>query len=141
MFIIFKSSLFINDLSKNKQQKNYGMERISEIIEKLVIKYKMRIAFKNKKKAKIILSSKKVKQFSKISLFKENLYIYLLRKYIYRILNKFLKDSKLSELIKEEILKAPRGTFKEFLELYNELTQEIQKTYNRDSVYIDYIFA
>ena len=117
------------------------MERISEIMEKSIIKYKIRKAFKNNKKTKIIISSKKSKLFLKISLFKENLYIYLLRKYIYRILNKLLKDSKLSELIKEEILKAPRGTFKEFLELYNELTQEIQKTSNRDSVDIDYIIV
>lgn len=131
----------INHLSKNEQQKKYRMEKISEIIEKKVIKYKIRITFKNKKKTKIIISSKKSKLFLKISLFKENLYIYLLRKYIYRILNNLLKDSKLSELIKEEILKAPRGTFKEFLELYYELTQEIQKTSNRDSVDIDYIIV
>ena len=111
------------------------MERISEIMEKSKIKYKIRKAFK------IIISSKKSKLFLKISLFKENLYIYLLKKYIYRILNKLLKDSKLSELIKEEILKAPRGTFKEFLELYNELTQELQKTSNRDSVDNDYIIV
>ncbi len=127
----------INDLSKNKEKNKHRMERISEIIEKTVIKYKTRMAFKNNKKTMIIISSKKSKLFLKISLFKENLYIYLLRKYIYRILNKLLKDSKLSELIKEEILKAPRGTFTEFLELYNELTQEIQKTPNRDD--IDYI--
>jgi len=129
----------INDLSRNKQKNKHRMERISEFVEKTVIKYKIRMAFKNNKKTRIIISSKKSKLFLKISLFKENLYIYLLKKYIYRILNKLLKDSKLSELIKEEILKVPRGTFKEFLELYNELTQEIQKTSNRDD--IDYIIV
>ncbi len=86
ILIVFKSSLFTNDLSKNKQQKKYRMERISEIIVKLVIKYKL-------------------------------------------------------ELVKKEILKAPRGTFTNFLLLFNDLTEELQKTSNRDSMKINYIIV
>jgi len=41
MLIVFKSPSFINDLSKKKQKKKYKMEKISEIIEKSVIKYKI----------------------------------------------------------------------------------------------------
>lgn len=141
MLIVFKSSLFINDSSKNKEKKKYRVEKISEIIEKTVNKYKIRMAFKNMKTVKILLSSKKSKIILKISVFKDNLYIYLLKNYIYRILNKILKDSKSLELVKKEILKAPRGTFTKFLELYNDITQELQKTDNRDSMNIDYIIV
>ena len=141
MLIVFKSSLFINDSSKNKEKKKYRVEKISEIIEKTVNKYKIRMAFKNMKTVKILLSSKKSKIILKISVFKDNLYIYLLKNYIYRILNKILKDSKSLELVKKEILKAPRGTFTNFLLLFNDLIEELQKTSNRDSMNIDYIIV
>ena len=64
----------------------------------------------------------------------DNLYIYLLRNYIYKIIAEIIKEYRLRELIEDEILKIPITTFSEFLELYFELSDELNRISNKEAV-------
>ena len=74
----------------------------------------------------------------KTKLIGDNLYIYLLRNYIYKIVDEIIKEYNLRELIKEEILKVPITTFSEFLELYFELAEELTRISNKGDVISNY---
>ncbi len=101
-----------------------------EIIEALISKSKGRIKKLNRKKCKILRLPKILSPIYRIYVFKDNLYLYLLRNNLYRILDKFIKDTVVRELIKLEILKAPKGTFSEFVRLFNDLKEELHRISN-----------
>lgn len=98
-----------------------------EIIEYLILKYKKRIEIINKKQFKLLTLLKKLYFLSKIFLFKDHLYLYLFSKNLYRILDRSIEDANFKKLIKTEILKVPKGTFSEFLNLFNDLKNELCK--------------
>lgn len=62
--------------------------------------------------------------------------LHLLRIYINRSLNRILIDVEVRKVVKSEILKAPGGTFSEFLKLHNEIIAEL----NRISQMEEYLF-
>ncbi|MFX1391250.1 MAG: hypothetical protein ACFE9Z_14385 [Promethearchaeota archaeon] len=96
-------------------------------IEISVLKCKERI-YKIKLKRTIIDRLKNKFNFSlMISYIVELFYLYLLRKNLYRILDKSIKEPNFRKLIKTEILKAPIGTFSEFFILFNDLKREIRE--------------
>jgi len=101
--------------------------KTKEIIEYLILKYKKRIEIINKKKFTLFMLSKKLYILSKPYLFRDYLYLYLLRKNLYRILDRSIKEANSKKLIKNEILKAPKGTFSEFLNLFNDIIKELCK--------------
>ncbi len=101
--------------------------KTKEIIEYLILKYKKRIEIINKKKFTLFTLSKKLYILSKPYLFRDYLYLYLLRKNLYRILDRSIKEANFKKLIKNEILKAPKGTFSEFLNLFNDIIKELCK--------------
>jgi len=95
-----------------------------EIIESLISKYKKRLLIRNKKWFNLFTISEKLFYVSKVFIFKDNLCLYLLIKKLYRILDRSIKDFNLRNLIKNEILKAPKGTFSEFVNLFNLIKKE-----------------
>ena len=50
--------------------------------------------------------------------------LYALRTYLYTIINKYIKEIRIRETVKKEVLRVPIGTFTEFLSLFDELKQE-----------------
>ena len=127
-FLFFKLIYFIfSTLKKSKRQMKEtnrltfylkGLERsiqqyYSILKSNFILKIQCTI---NKQKLGVTLKTK---------LLEDNLYIYLLRNYIYKIIEEIIKEYNLQELIKDEILKVPITTFSEFLELYFELAEEI----------------
>lgn len=112
-------SEIIKDIEKQVKTK--------EIIEYLILKYKKRIGIINKKKFKLFTLSKKIYLLAKPYLFRDYLYLYLLRKNLYRILDRSIKEANFRKLINQEILKAPKGTFSEFVNLFNDIKRELLK--------------
>jgi len=103
-----------------------------EATEALILRCKRRIEINNSKKYKLDMYSKKLLSIFKIIYFLDNLYLNLLRNNLYRILNKSVIDSKVRKLVKLEILKAPEGTFSDFVKLYNDLKEEISKSSRKE---------
>ena len=62
----------------------------------------------------------------KFSILNDELQLYLLRNLLYRILNKCIPQAKIRKLVKIEILKAPEGTFSDFVYLCEELKRELK---------------
>jgi len=110
-----------NSIRKASNKKSNTLE----IIEALILKSKSRIKKLNRKKYKLLRVPKILSPIYRIYVFKDNLYLYLLRNNLYRILDKSIKDPIVRELIKLEILKAPKGTFSEFICLFNDLKEEL----------------
>ena len=98
-----------------------------EATEALILRCKRRIEINNSKKYKLDMYSKKLLSIFKIIYFLDNLYLNLLRNNLYRILNKSIKNTSVRQLIKLEILDAPKGTFTEFVNLYNDIQLELYK--------------
>ncbi|MFX0136040.1 MAG: hypothetical protein ACFFDN_20535 [Candidatus Hodarchaeota archaeon] len=112
-----------NSIEKANNKKSNTLE----IIEALISKSKGRIKKLNRKKYQILRLPKILSHIYRIYVFKDNLYLYLLRNNLYRILDKSIKDPLVRELIKLEILKAPKGTFSEFVCLFNDLKEELYR--------------
>ena len=108
-----------NDIEKQVKTK--------EIVESIILKYKKRIEIINQKRFKLFTLSKKLYILSKPYLFRDYLYLYLIKKNLYRILDRSIDEANSRNLIKTEILKVPKGTFSEFLNLFNDLKNEFCK--------------
>lgn len=121
MFIFLKSKIATNSLREKNKEKFSIIESIEEVIQK----YENRINKTTIKKQELINISEKIIRLLKFYFFKDNLHLYLLRTHLYRILNKSILDPNLRKLVKSEILKAPKGTFSEFVKLYYELKGEL----------------
>ncbi|MFX1556642.1 MAG: hypothetical protein ACFFC9_05270 [Promethearchaeota archaeon] len=121
-FLILELSL-IGIKKKKKREKS----RIVNVIENKIANFKIKQAKYLEKKSHCLLKKSFLKKITcKISQFRDALDLFYLRIYINKALNKILTDTNLRKLIKSEILNAPRGTFSEFLNLYNELRKEFK---------------
>ena len=112
-----------NSIKKVSNKKSNTLE----IIEVLILKSKSRIKKLNRKKYKLLRLPKILSPIHRIYVFKDNFYLYLLRSNLYRILDKSIKAPIVRKLIKFEILKAPKGTFSEFVRLFNDLKEELYR--------------
>ena len=97
------------------------------IIESLILKYRRRLEILTRKNYKLFTFFKKISYISKLFVLTDNLYLYLLRNNLYRILDKIIKDANFRKLLKDEILKAPEGSFTEFVNLFNDIKKESYK--------------
>ncbi len=95
-----------------------------KIIEAVLLKYKTRVLKKKRKKLKLLNYPIPLRNILRFTFFKDNIHLYLLRKIVYRILDRSIKDHNVRKLVKREILKSPEGTFSEFVKLYKELRNE-----------------
>lgn len=95
-----------------------------ELIEALIIMYNKITTKKNKQKLNLLYFHQKINKRIKLSFLKDDLQLYLLRNLLYRILNKCITQSNIRKLVKMEILRAPEGTFSDFVNLFDELKQE-----------------
>ena len=128
-FCFFLVYLFLIRLSfiKVKRKKKAGKNLVINEIETYLFTYNIKLAIILVKGYQLPLNNSLLKKFFiKISLFKEVFDLFHLRIYINKALNKILIDRNLRKLIKSEILLVPRGTFKEFINLYNDLKNELE---------------
>ena len=73
----------------------------------------------------------------RIFVFKDKLYIYLLKSNLYKFSNRNIKHTIFKKLIKLEFFKAPKGTITVLLKLFNELKEELYKfVYQISHVYV-----
>jgi len=64
---------------------------------------------------------------SRLFLFKDKLYLYLLKRNLYKFSDRNIKNTIYKKLVKLEFLKAPKGTITDFLKRFNELKEESNK--------------
>jgi hypothetical protein len=81
---------------------------------------------KNRKKLILLNFHQKINKKLRLSFFKHDLQLCLLRNLLYKILDKCIIQSKIRELVKMEILKAPERTFSDFVYLYDEIRKELK---------------
>ena len=81
---------------------------------------------KNKKRVNLLNFHQEISKRLKLSFLKDDLQLYLLRNLLYRILNKCITQSNIRKLVKIEVLKAPEGTFSDFVYLFDELKKELK---------------
>ena len=112
-----------NSITKTNIKRSNTLERT----EVLISKSKGRIKKLNIKKYKLLRLPEILIPRYRIYIFKDNLFLYLLRNKLYRILDNSIKDTKVRKLIKLEILKAPKGTFSEFICLFNDTKEELYR--------------
>ena len=106
-------------------------------IEAIILKYERRFKMLLRKRSWLLELSRKLCPTSKILFLKEDLYLYLLRNNLYRILNNSMKNTNIRKLVKKEILKAPKGTFSEFKRLYSEITNELKDQKQNDFILLN----
>ncbi|MFX1303749.1 MAG: hypothetical protein ACFFBV_11080 [Promethearchaeota archaeon] len=124
-----------NSIKKGSNRKSNTLRRTEDLISKS----KGRIQKLNRKNYKLLTLPKILRPIFKIYIFKDNLFLYLLRNNLYRILDKSIKDAKVRKLVKLEILKAPKGTFSEFICLFNNLKKELYMISDKEhynSIYV-----
>ena len=107
----------------NKIRKRAGT---LELIEAIIITYDKIMINKNKKRVNLLNFHQKISKRLKLSFLKDDLQLYLLRNLLYRILNKCITQSNIRKLVKIEVLKAPEGTFSDFVYLFDELKKELK---------------
>lgn len=123
---------------EERRRNNKNKERdVTQKIEDLVNKCKNLEVEKSKKKTWSSHFSKKLQYLLKILPLKENVSLYLLRNILYRILNNSIKNSNIRKLVKKEILKAPRGTFSGFKQLFSEITNELKDQKQNDFILLN----
>ena len=127
--LFFLKSLIKTNLTEKKNRNN---SKTLEIIENLVHKYRIRVENAHEKIQKLLNISENSIYILELYLLKDKMQLYLLRNNLYRILNKSVIDSKVRKLVKLEILKAPEGTFSDFVKLYNDLKEEISKSSRKE---------
>jgi hypothetical protein len=114
-------------LTPTKKKKKRERDKIINILENKISNFENKQSSFLEKKVQLFLCHSLIKKnWYKISQFKDAIDLIYLRIYINMALNKVLNDTNLRKLIKSEIFKAPRGTFKEFLRLYNDLKKEFK---------------
>ena len=109
-----------------KSEKINKRNGILDLIEAIIMSYNKTIANKNKKKLNLINFHQKINKRLKLSFLKDDLQLGLLRNLLYRILDKYIIQSNIGELVKMEILKAPERTFSDFVYLYDEIRKELK---------------
>ena len=126
-FSILYLFLVLLSFKKLKRKEKADKNIFISGIENYLSTYNNKIAIILAKKFQLLLNNSLLRKFViKISLFKEVFGLFYLRIYINKALNKILIDKNLRKLIKSEILIVPRGTFTEFINLYNELKKELE---------------
>lgn len=117
-------------MSKIIEHFNINEIKIVHKIEILVLKCNKRINKILTKNLYFALILNKKNKFLKIANFLDFLCLNLLRKNLYRILDKSITEPSFRKLIKIEIFKVPTGTFSEFIILFNELKSEMEENSN-----------
>ena len=117
-------SIYRTSLEKRKQTSKHKKSDMLKIIEAVLLKYKTRVLKKKRKKLKLLNYPIPLRNILRFTFFKDNIHLHLLRKIVYRILDRSIKDHNVRKLVKREILKSPEGTFSEFVKLYKELRNE-----------------
>lgn len=112
------------DLKKDFKQQISALEAI----ESLILKYKRRREIINKKKYGRLMFLKKSNSIYKILCFNDELYLYLLRNNLYRILDKGIKDTIIRKLINLEILLASKGTISDLIIHFNNLIKSYRNS-------------
>ncbi|MFX1478386.1 MAG: hypothetical protein ACFFCI_09655 [Promethearchaeota archaeon] len=123
--LLFIKSFINTNFIEMKNKKN---SNTIEIIEDISRKYWVRVKKAQVKIQKLINSSENSIYILRLFLLIDKIHLYLLRNNLYRILNKSVLDIPVRELVKLEILKAPEGTFSDFVKLYNDLKEELHNS-------------
>ncbi|MFW9866602.1 MAG: hypothetical protein ACFFEN_10945 [Candidatus Thorarchaeota archaeon] len=133
--LLFIKSLINPNFIEMKNKKN---SNTIEIIEDISRKYWLRVKQAQVKIQKIINSSENSIYILRLFLLMDKIHLYLLRNNLYRILNKSVLDIPVRKLVKSEILKAPEGTFTDFVKLYNDLKEELHNPSKEEYHNINY---
>jgi hypothetical protein len=94
------------------------------LIESIISTYNRRMINKNRNMLKLLQFQGNLNKKLKFTLLNDEVQLYLLRNLVYRILNKCIPQSKVRKLVKMEILRAPGGTFSDYVHLCDELKKE-----------------
>ena len=127
--LFFPLIVILLSIYKKKSVKNKKLNKrhcTLELIEAIIIAYNKKLIKRNERQILILNFQEKIDKRLKIFLINDDLQLYLLRNLLYRILNKCITQSNIRKLVKIEVLKAPEGTFSDFVYLFDELKKELK---------------